>query len=182
MRIRSTGQSRGGAAAVEMAFCIIPLFMLFFGIFEYGRYMMDRNLLDNAVRAGCRLAVAHNTDKYLLGPASSQGGSGVANVSPTTTVSDTISLLLANRQNSDFSSGPTVTITGVQASTGTAAAYLTNNAGSSGSQLGISSLGPGDSITVTVQGTFKFIFPSFIYVPSTVPMNSSVTMLCEGGN
>ena len=93
MRIRSArGDRRSGAAAVEMAFCIIPLFMLFFGIFEYGRYMMDRNLLDNAVRAACRLAVAHNTDIYLLGPA---GGSGHYVANTNTTVADTVSALLA---------------------------------------------------------------------------------------
>jgi Flp pilus assembly protein TadG len=166
---------RSGAAAVEMAFCLIPLLMLFFGIFEYGRFMMDRNLMDNAVRAACRLALAHNTDTNLLGP-----GPGYV-TGTTTTVTDTVNTLLGGRQYSDLSAGPTITITGVQASTGTAAVYLSNNAASSGSTLGISSLTAGDSITISVTATYKFILPIMIYVPSSVPLNSSVTMLCEGG-
>jgi len=168
-----------------MAFCIIPLFMLLFGIFEYGRYMMDRNLLDNAVRAACRLAVAHNTDTALLGPASTTGN--CANTTaPLGTVTDVITTLLGGRQQFDFSAGPTITITGVQANTNAAATFLTspttNAAASNSGQLGVAGLGPGDSITVSVTATYRFIFPLFIYVPSTVPMNSSVTMLCEGGN
>ena len=34
---------------------------LVFGIFEYGRLMMDWSLLNNAAREGCRYALANNT-------------------------------------------------------------------------------------------------------------------------
>jgi len=158
-----------------MAFCLFPLLALFFGIFEYGRFMMDRNLMDNAVRAACRLALVYNTDSNLLGP----GSPYISGT--TTTVTDTVNTLLGGRQYSDLTALPVITITGNQASTGTNAVYLSGNAASSGSTLGISGLGPGDSITVSVTATYKFILPILIYVPNSVPLNSSVTMLCEGG-
>ena len=46
----------------------------------------------------------------------------------------------------------------------------------------VNSLAPGDPITVTVSGTYKFmnIIP-FIKMPSSLIITSGVTMLCEGG-
>jgi len=52
---------RWGAAAVETALIMIPLMMFIFGIFEYGRFLMDWNLLNNAAREGCRYALVNNT-------------------------------------------------------------------------------------------------------------------------
>ncbi len=63
MRIATTRvRKRGGATMVETAFVMIPLTMFIFGIFEYGRLLLDWNLLDNAAREGCRFALANNTD------------------------------------------------------------------------------------------------------------------------
>jgi Flp pilus assembly protein TadG len=47
---------------VEAALVLIILFSLLLGIFDYGRFVMTRQLLENATREGARLAVA-NTDK-----------------------------------------------------------------------------------------------------------------------
>jgi len=52
---------RRGAAAVEMAIVLLPFLLFIFGIFEFGRFVMIRNLVENATRDGCRLA-AVNTD------------------------------------------------------------------------------------------------------------------------
>ena len=35
--------------------------MFIFGICEYARFLMDRDLLNNAAREGCRYALANNT-------------------------------------------------------------------------------------------------------------------------
>lgn len=56
----------------------------------------------------------------------------------------------------------------------------------SGMHLGVStpvnSLQPGDPITVTVSGTYKFMnIVPFIKMPSSFKISSAVTMLCEGG-
>jgi|SRR6516162_9449014 Flp pilus assembly protein TadG len=52
---------RRGAAAVETALIMIPLVMFVFGVFEYGRLLMDWNVLNNAAREGCRYALVNNT-------------------------------------------------------------------------------------------------------------------------
>ena len=56
----------------------------------------------------------------------------------------------------------------------------------SGMHLGVSTpvnnLVPGDPITVTVSGTYKFMnIVPFIKMPSSLVITSGVTMLCEGG-
>ena len=41
---------------------MIPLVMMIFGIYEYGRLLMCWNLLNNAAREGCRYALVNNTN------------------------------------------------------------------------------------------------------------------------
>ena len=48
---------RWGATAVETALVMIPLIMFVFGVFEYGRFLMVRQMVDNAAREGARQAV-----------------------------------------------------------------------------------------------------------------------------
>lgn len=48
---------RRGAAAVEAALTIGACLIFMFAIFEYGRFVMMRHLLDNAAREGARVAV-----------------------------------------------------------------------------------------------------------------------------
>jgi len=46
----------------------------------------------------------------------------------------------------------------------------------------VNSLQPGDAITVTVSGTYKFMnIVPFIHMPTSFLITSGVTMLCEGG-
>jgi Flp pilus assembly protein TadG len=43
---------------------VLPVFlMLLMGVFEYSRFLMVRNLTDNAAREGARYAVVHTYDK-----------------------------------------------------------------------------------------------------------------------
>ncbi len=55
------GVRRWAATVVEMAVVLMPLTMLVFGVFEYGRLLMVWNLVNNAAREGCRYAVVNNT-------------------------------------------------------------------------------------------------------------------------
>ena len=48
---------RRGAAAVEFALVAIVLFSVVFVFFEYGRYVMTRDMVENAAREGARRAV-----------------------------------------------------------------------------------------------------------------------------
>ena len=51
-----------------------------------------------------------------------------------------------------------------------------------GASTPVNSLVPGDPITVTVSGTYKFMnIVPFIQMPTSFLITSGVTMLCEGG-
>jgi len=60
IRMLHAGRERG-AVLVETSVIIGLVAMLIFGVFEYGRLLMDWNLLNNAAREGCRYALANNT-------------------------------------------------------------------------------------------------------------------------
>ena len=62
MRIpERTSRRRCGVTTVETAMVMLPLMLTMFSIFEYGRFVMVRQLLDLATELGCRYAVANNT-------------------------------------------------------------------------------------------------------------------------
>ena len=63
---------RRGAVLAETAMVILVFLSFVFGIFEYCRFMMDWNLLNNAAREGCRYAIVNNTSTGV--------GSGVTTV------------------------------------------------------------------------------------------------------
>jgi Flp pilus assembly protein TadG len=140
-------ERRRGATVVETALVLLPLLALLFGIFEYGRLLMDWNLLNNAAREGCRYALVNNT-----------------NTSINANVQGIVTGYMAGRDAS-FSSF-TVTVSGTH----------------SGVSTPVNNLAPGDLITVTVSGNYRFmnIIP-LISMPSLFSLNSSVTMVCEGG-
>ena len=143
---RRKGRRRGGAA-VETAFVMIAFLSFVFGIFEYGRLVMDWNLLNNAAREGCRYALANNTN---------------------TSVASNVQTLVTGYMAGETASfnNFTVTVTGTHLGVAT----VVNN------------LAPGDMITVSVTGTYKFlnIIP-VISMPTTLSLTSTVTMVCEGG-
>lgn len=55
--IRNRHRNRGGAAVVEFAIVAPLLFMLVFGIIEFGRMIMVQQILTNASREGARRAI-----------------------------------------------------------------------------------------------------------------------------
>jgi Flp pilus assembly protein TadG len=64
MRATPTGQGRRPAATVvETTAMAALLLLLLFGLFEYGRFVMTRQLMENAAREGARYAVVHTYDK-----------------------------------------------------------------------------------------------------------------------
>jgi Flp pilus assembly protein TadG len=143
---------RWGAVLVETSVIIGLVAMLVFGVFEYARLLMDWDLLNNAAREGCRYALVHNTDSTI------------------NTDVQTIVTNFMGGQTSSFTNF-TVTVSGTY---------------ESGPQQGVSTqqvntLAAGDLITVTVSGTYKFmnIIP-LIKMPSSFPITTSVTMVCEG--
>ena len=56
MRRTTRNAHRTGAAAVEFAFVVIPFIVFVFGILEFGRLMMVKDLMTEASREAARLA------------------------------------------------------------------------------------------------------------------------------
>jgi Flp pilus assembly protein TadG len=56
MLLRRSRQ-RSATTLVEMAFVALVCFFFMFAIFEYGRYVFVRQVMENAARAGARVAV-----------------------------------------------------------------------------------------------------------------------------
>ncbi len=54
---------RPGGAMAEAALTIPIFFLVLFGIFEYGRLFMVRNLIADAAREGARFAIVHTNDR-----------------------------------------------------------------------------------------------------------------------
>jgi len=86
---RSCRRNRRGAAAVEFAVVSPVLFLLIFGMIEFGRMVMVQQIITNAAREGARKAVVDDSTtnvsdtvtKYLLGQISG------ATTTPTTIAS-----------------------------------------------------------------------------------------------
>ncbi len=105
---------RRAAVAVETAFVMLLFTTFFFGVFEYCRFLMDWNLLNNSAREGCRYALANNTNTaiatqvqtivttYMAGESSSFTGFTVA-VSGTS--------LGVNTPVNNLSAGDLITVT-----------------------------------------------------------------------
>lgn len=62
---RERRDRRRGGALVETALVLSTLLTFILGTFEYGRYLMMLNLLDNAAREGCRYALVNNTSSTI---------------------------------------------------------------------------------------------------------------------
>jgi Flp pilus assembly protein TadG len=140
------GGRRWGAAAVETALIMIPLAMFVFGVFEYGRLLMDWNVLNNAAREGCRYALVNNTASTIA-----------------TDVTGVVTTRLG--QESASFSNLTVTVSG------------THN----GAATAVNNLVPGDLISVTVSGQYKFMNVIPFHPMPSLTITSNVTMVCEGG-
>jgi Flp pilus assembly protein TadG len=144
-KLRRSG--RRGAATVETAVVMLLICMFFFAIFEYGRLLMDWNVLNNAAREGCRYALVNNTDTSI-----------------SSKVQTLVTKTMAGRESSF--NGFTVSVSGTH----------------DGAATPVNNLVPGDLITVTVSGEYKFmnIIP-FAPMPKSFSISSSITMVCEGG-
>lgn len=143
---RRVPRGRRGVSAVEVALVMVPLMTLIFGSFEYCRYMMIRNLAENACREGARYAVVHTYDKT------------------TTDVQAVVTAKLAGLSSNIESISTTV--------------YKVNIA--TGANLGDwTDARFGEGVAVTIQGNYRPICPSLLFMSTTIPVKCTSTMLSE---
>jgi len=140
---------RSGAAAVEFAFMAPVVFLLIFGIFEYGRIILVQQLLENAVRTGARYAVVNTSDSTLTTDTQAIVTSAMCGMQSQLT-GFTVSVYQAN-QTSPFGNS------------GNAATNATF----------------GQYIGVTASGTFSCAPTTFLGLGNTIPMSATAIMCSE---
>jgi Flp pilus assembly protein TadG len=146
---------RRGATVVETAFVLSIALILTFAIYDYGRYFMLSQLVSNAAREGARQAVA------------------TTNTQNTAAIQNTVIQYLANQNFTDASGNPfsasDVVVLQVNPATGAPTTPDSN----------WYDAGFGSSIMVQVNATFKPLFPTFGFLPATVPLQGTAVMSSE---
>jgi Flp pilus assembly protein TadG len=150
-RIRKQTRRRG-AALVEAALVLPIVLMFVFGILEYGRYVMMLQILTNAAREGARYAMIHPQPVTV-------GGTTYGNA--TSDVTTIINKALAGQSLQ----GQTVSIY--------ASDSLGNNIGN------WSDAETGESVCVSITGTYKAIIPTFLRMPSSISVTAKSVMRSE---
>lgn len=145
---------RRAATLVEAAFVISLALLFLFGIFEYGRYVMTLQAVENAAREGARYAIAHTND------------------ATTADVENKVKDKLGGIENN--LTGFQITVSGLalrpQDSSVTAGSALTDWTNAS----------PSDGVSVQVTGNFNPVLPTFLRMSSTLPVNVRSVMYSEG--
>ena len=150
---RKRGNRRTGAVLVEAAL-VLPVVLLFLlGIMEYGRFLMTFHVFTNAVTAGAAYAAKHTESIYLNGTSY-----GNANSNVTTIVTNA----LAGQQLS----GQTISVYESDA--------VGNNVGA------WTSAQAGQYVCVQITGTYQFMIPKLLGLPSTTTQTFQCVRLSEG--
>jgi Flp pilus assembly protein TadG len=132
---------------------VLPIFLIFlFGIFEYGRYVMMRQILTNAAREGARYAQIHTQPVTVDGVTKGNATSDVTNV---------INQALAGHGLS----GQSVSI------------YSCNAQGSNPGTWTNAQIG--QSVAVEITGNYRPILPSLLFMNSNIPVTARAVMRSE---
>ena len=152
-KILRTNRLRRGASVIEAA-VVLPIVLLFLmGILEYGRYVMMMQVLTNASREGAHYALAH-TEPFTL--------QGTTYGNATSDVQTIVSKFSAGQQLA----GQTIQV------------YESDAAGNN---LGVwTGAASGESICVKISGTYHFMIPSMLSLPSSRTVTAQSIMRSEG--
>lgn len=184
-------QRRRGLTAVEAALVMSVFLMLLFGMFEYCRFLMVLHVTDNAAREGARYAVV-NVDK----PSTFDS----TNYTYTDSTGATITLQNIEEYTTSkmggihtrniegfrvavYSADPTglaLSPPVVRPKTRTAGTYPDPFSSSDPNALPWNSAGFTERIAVTIDGTYRPILPSFMFMPSTISVKTTALMGSEG--
>jgi Flp pilus assembly protein TadG len=157
MKLRKPGfADRRGVAVVETAVVLVVAFLLTFAIYDYGRYFMLSQLVNNAAREGARQAVVNT------------------NTQNTAMIQNTVVQYLAGQTLTDSSgnafNAADVVVTQVNPATGLPASPDSNWYDAAF----------GSTIMVQVNAKFTSLFPTFGFLPKTVNLQGTAVMSSEG--
>lgn len=143
---------RRAASLVEFAFVVPVLLLILMGILEYGRFLFTLQLVNNAAREGARYAVVNtNTDT-------------------TAGVQTYVDNYLAGQGGSQYvgySASSNITVYKADPTTGANSGTAWTNANW------------GDSIGVTITGTYQPILPGLLKMSGTITVTGTCLMTVE---
>jgi Flp pilus assembly protein TadG len=146
---------RRGATVVEMTFVLMVALILTMAIYDYSRYFMLSQLVNNAAREGARQAAANT------------------NTQNTAMIQSTVINFLANQNYTDTSGGPIqasdVIVQQVNPATGQPTSPDSNWYDAPF----------GSGIMVRVTARFNSLFPGFGFLPTTVTVTGTSVMSSE---
>jgi Flp pilus assembly protein TadG len=163
----NTRPRRRGVTVVESVLILSVFLLLLFGIFEYCRFLYVLHVTNNSAREGARYAAVNISNP---------------NMTPTTITNHTTQMM-SNAQNN--LSGYNVTVYAVDptgltltppvirpATSSTANPPVYPNPFNASDPNAVPwNSGPfPNRIAVTIEGTYKPILPTFLFMPSTVPI------------
>jgi Flp pilus assembly protein TadG len=142
---------RKGTNLVETAIVISILLVFVFGLFEYGRFIMVRNVYENAAREGCRYAVVHTNDKT------------------TADVQNHVVQFLGGTgyQLENFNLTSNISV------------YKVDNSGNIISGQSWTDAAFGEKIAVWISGDYRPVLPVFLGMGNTIALEIKVSMTSE---
>lgn len=156
-RVRNLSHNeRRGATTVEAAVLLPLVLLVLIGILEYGRYVMTLQILTNAAREGAHYALAHTEPVTIQGTTYGNSTADVVN------------------QVTRFSGGQKLAAQTVQVFKTDVNLPNLPNLGS------WNDAAAGEGICVRISGTYHFIVPSLLYLPSTRTVSIQSVMRSEG--
>lgn len=167
-RWRGPAEPDRGAAAVEFALVSLLLFLLLFGIIEFGAYFAQNLALSNGARQGARYGVVPNTSPssgLSANPtcaaitSAAQGASGTIAVNP---------------------SQVQVQVVVIDPAVGSPSTLCTYSTGASSSTVPCAGTSPGTTLTVTTKAVVPVLVP-LIFSGSTLTVKGQGVFRCEFG-
>jgi Flp pilus assembly protein TadG len=144
---------RAGAVLVEAALVLPLVFLFIFGVMEYSRYLMTLHVFTNAAGAGAAYAARHTSPIVLNATTYGNADSDVLNVVNTGLAGQTLS-----GQNTSI--------------------YLSDAVGNN---LGTwTNAQAGQYVCVQITGTYSFMLPTLLGLPSTLSQTYQSVKVSEG--
>jgi Flp pilus assembly protein TadG len=180
---------RAGVTVVESALVLSVFLMLLFGMFEYCRFLLVLHVTNNAAREGARYASVNLDKPSTFGTTNYTDGSGTVYLSVANYTKFRMGGVDRNIEGfrvavfacdqAGLNLSPTV-VRPKTTSVATPAVYPNPFNSSDPNALPWNSASFPDRIAVYINGTYRPILPSFLLMPTTIPINIYAVMGSEG--
>jgi Flp pilus assembly protein TadG len=179
---------RRGVTLVESTLVLMVFLMMMFVLFEYSRFLLVLHITNNATREGARYAVA-NTDKpfnFDYTDYTDASGTTFTNIQSYTTsrMGGIQGNNIENYQVACFAVDPTglaLTPPVVRPQSTTGAAPFPNPFSNTDPlRVPWNSAPFPQKIAVTINGTYRPIVPTLLFMPSTIPLSVTAVLGSEG--